>query len=67
MRSQAPLRFAHRVSKEASLDSICRRCFVTVGSSRSEADLERFEDEHVCNPVLLERVSRMLHRRSPVH
>ena len=67
MRSQTPLRFAHRLSKKAGLDSVCPRCFVTVAWSQSEPDLGRFEKEHVCDRSLLERVSRILHRRFAVH
>lgn len=35
------------------IDSICPHCFVTIGSSNCEADLEKMESAHVCDPALL--------------
>ena len=55
-----PHPFAHRFGK-GGVESICTRCFFTVAHSRRETDLERFEREHVCDPVMMEwfeRVSR---------
>ena len=46
-------RFPHRDNQDGSIDSICPRCFVTVGTSSREADLERIEASHVCDPAIL--------------
>ena len=40
---------------EAGIDSICTRCFATVATVKKEADLGRFEREHKCDPMKLER------------
>ena len=42
--------FPHRSNEDGSIDSICPRCFATVGSSMWEADLEELEKNHICNP-----------------
>ena len=46
--------FARRLNNDATIDSICPRCFVTVGQSLREADLERAEQSHVCNSWRIE-------------
>jgi hypothetical protein len=45
--------FARRVNPDGTTDSICRKCFVTVGSSTWEAELERAERIHRCDPYRL--------------
>lgn len=45
------MHFPHRVNSDGTIDSICKHCFVTVGSSTSESDLQRLEAEHVCEPA----------------
>ena len=43
--------FIHRLNKDGSVDSICTRCFVTVGSvhgTSTEPELERTEAQHDC-------------------
>lgn len=44
--------FSHRYSND-SIESICTQCFFTVARARRETDLERFESEHVCDPVMM--------------
>jgi hypothetical protein len=46
--------FTRRLNNDATIDSICPRCFATVGHSLQEADLERAEQNHICNPRLVE-------------
>jgi hypothetical protein len=41
-------RFAHRRNADASLDSICLGCFVTVGSAPLGLELQDFENNHRC-------------------
>jgi hypothetical protein len=43
-------RFAHRLNDNASVDSICLRCFRTVASKNFESDLGVVEAKHVCEP-----------------
>jgi hypothetical protein len=49
-------KFAHRENRDGTFDSICRACFLTVATSRSEADLIGFERGHFCDPWDLERL-----------
>jgi len=40
---------------DETIDLICPRCFTTVGPCLQEADLERVEENHVCDPSRVER------------
>jgi hypothetical protein len=46
--------YPHRQNRDGSIDAICPRCYVTIASSVCEAELERMEAAHVCDPALLE-------------
>ncbi|HEY2469510.1 MAG TPA: hypothetical protein VGI45_16935 [Terracidiphilus sp.] len=46
--------FAHRYLK-SGIESICTRCFLIVAKEHREADLERFEHGHICDPVMMRR------------
>ena len=46
--------FFHRRNKDGVIDSICTRCYVTVGTPRNEA-LPEIEDNHTCDPYWLLR------------
>jgi hypothetical protein len=52
MSDRTPL-YPHRCNGDGSYDSICRRCFATVGTGRTEAELELAEALHVCNLEIL--------------
>jgi hypothetical protein len=43
-------RYPHRPNGDGTIDSICPRCFLTIGCSTWEADLEYMELRHVCDP-----------------
>jgi hypothetical protein len=63
------MRYAHRMNEDGTLDSICPRCFVTIGTSTWEADLDRMESAHRCDPEQLrhfEPNERELMLRKPV-
>jgi hypothetical protein len=45
--------FPHRMNKDGTIDSICPQCFVTIGCSTWEADLDRMEAAHICEPARL--------------
>jgi len=50
--------FPHRVNGDGTFDSICPQCYVTIGTSTWEAELERMEAAHVCDPVRLRYYER---------
>jgi hypothetical protein len=43
-------RFAHRLNADASFDSICLACLLTVGSARFDIALRDLESDHHCEP-----------------
>ena len=43
-------RFAHRRNADASFDSICLACFLTVGSALVDVALKDLESVHQCEP-----------------
>jgi hypothetical protein len=47
-------RFAHRRNGDASFDSICLACFLTVGSALVDVELQALESDHQCKPWGLE-------------
>ena len=55
------LEFPHRSNGNGTTSSICPRCYVTVATSRWEADLERAEEAHICDPRQL-RTFQMTHK-----
>jgi hypothetical protein len=42
--------FAHRRNQDASIDSICTKCFQTIASENSELELTDHEEHHLCDP-----------------
>ena len=55
-----PLRkFAHRKNLDRTFDSICPRCIATVATAYDERELLKFEQRHICDPVLVERFDRV--------
>lgn len=65
MSSPASPVFVHRENREGTIDSICRACYVTVGTSAWEADLERAEKDHVCDPSLVAHWNMVAGRNQP--
>lgn len=67
--------FSHRPNPDGTTDSICKKCFLTVVNARWEADLDRAEQNHSCDPKELEywkelgskdrEVPLPIHRESP--
>lgn len=45
--------FPRRHNHDGTIDSICPHCFVTVGTSTWESDLDRMEAVHVCEATRL--------------
>jgi hypothetical protein len=51
--TSASSKFPHRTNEDGMIDSICPHCFVTIGSSNREDDLEKMELAHVCDASLV--------------
>ena len=49
------IKFIHRINEDGSIDSICRDCFVTIATARTQSDLQAQERQHSCEPMILER------------
>lgn len=47
--------FKHRQTDDGNVDSICLRCFRTIGSHECETALSMMEARHECDPVDLMR------------
>jgi hypothetical protein len=43
-------RFAHRRNADASFDSVCLACLLTVGTAMAGAALQHLESDHHCKP-----------------
>lgn len=56
--------FVHRDNADGTTVSFCRRCFMTVASCQWEADLERAERNHKCDPIELEYLDGILSQKS---
>lgn len=41
------------MNSDGTIDSICPRCYATIGTSTWEADLVRIEAAHICEPSRL--------------
>jgi hypothetical protein len=53
------LQFIHRLNRDGSIDSICRDCFITVATARSQSELEQEERKHSCERFLVERYKKV--------
>ena len=49
------LNFAHRSNLDGTSDSICLRCIATVATVYDECELLKYEEQHVCDPISIER------------
>ena len=48
-----PAKFAHRSNLDGTTDTICPRCVATVATVYDEGELLRYEQQHICDPVLV--------------
>jgi hypothetical protein len=48
--------FAHRSNRDGTFDSICKKCFRTIGTAEEIEPLKGLEDSHICDPWTLEVV-----------
>lgn len=51
--------FIRRPKSHRTFDSTCTRCFLTVATDIHEAEVDRAERSHVCNPWLLEQWNQL--------
>lgn len=58
----SPIRFAHRSNPNGTTDSICKQCFLTIGTASQKADLGAAEEAHKCEPWRLESLKRPVQR-----
>jgi hypothetical protein len=54
--------FVRRNNADGTIDSICRKCLFTIASSRAEAELERAEHTHRCDPHRLKYLDGIVNR-----
>ena len=48
--------YAHRTNPDGTRDSICKKCFATIGTSKKDEVLKTLERDHICDPWKLEVV-----------
>ena len=49
MNAVGDLEFAHRLNADATFESICMSCFLTIGTTENELALAGQEKMHPCN------------------
>ena len=42
------VRFAHRTKEDGTIDSICLACMATISTQKTRSELEREDEDHVC-------------------
>lgn len=57
--------FAHRVNRDGTIDSICKTCYMTVGTAEETLPLVKLEAAHVCDPWRLEVIAAIASGQSP--
>jgi hypothetical protein len=56
--------FAHRTNADGTKDSICKKCFMTVGATERPGSLPEIEHDHVCDPWKLEVIDIVSNKRA---
>ena len=64
MVSPARPAFVHRDNRDGTTESICRQCSVTVCTAVWEADLDRAEKNHACDPEQMAHRNRIAGRNA---
>jgi len=54
----AGAQYPHRDNRNGTIESICPRCFETIGTAAIESDLKPMEEAHQCDPAHLAYVER---------
>jgi hypothetical protein len=56
-------RFVHRSNQDGTFDSICRDCFATVQTAKTEAGLKLAERDHICDRMIVEHFNSLYRMR----
>jgi hypothetical protein len=56
--------FCHRRNNDGTIDSICTRCYVTVGTALNESELPKIEPSHTCDPDWLLHWQLLSHQQA---
>jgi hypothetical protein len=51
--AEIPRIFPHRLNSDGDFESVCPDCFLTISSQHVESELRSPEQNHFCDPVLL--------------
>ena len=54
----SPMEFVRRRDDDWTIHSYCSRCFATVADSQSAAEVIAGEEQHQCDPRLMEMVQK---------
>jgi len=58
--------FVHRHNSPVeTIDSICKRCFQTIATRKTEAELAKDEADHVCAEQDMRRLAEVLEFKKP--
>jgi len=57
--------FAHRANSNGTVGSICKTCFITVGTAKETEALKVLEADHICDPWKLEVIKVVFSKSSP--
>jgi hypothetical protein len=52
-------RFHHRRNRSFGFDSLCSRCFASVGSENDEEALASHDAVHICDPLRLHQLGKV--------
>jgi hypothetical protein len=52
------IEFVRKINADWTIHSYCSRCFATVADAMSPAQVKAAEDDHRCDPRLLEMVEK---------
>jgi hypothetical protein len=56
--------FIRRPKSHRTFDSTCTRCLLTIATDIRERELAKAEEEHVCNPWLMEQWKQLFEHDS---
>ena len=58
MGDSQPMEFVRKLNKDWTVHSYCSQCFATVADAKSAAEVIAAEEEHKCDPRLMEMVEK---------
>ena len=57
--------FVRRSTGHRTVESTCKRCFLTVAIAKRERELDQAEQRHICEPWLLEQWKQIFDYNPP--